>query len=169
MMSFIRFGKFIPIIPSNIVYALQNSPIVSLMDLKLTISKTKLLFFSPPNLLFSKSPQLSKKHHIHPFAEDKSLREILNSSLSFTPPKYSVRLWKCFLSSPTLSLSCPPSPASTPHVSDADSLYRGLLTGLSAVYSPRRTRVIFSKQESGHMLLSLPDNLQCLTTLLSFL
>lgn len=58
MMSFITFRKFTAINSLNISYAPQISPWMPLMDLKLNISKTKLLVFSPKSL-FSKPPPIT--------------------------------------------------------------------------------------------------------------
>lgn len=93
---FIKFGKFTLIIPSSLLMP-HKMPLRCPMDLKLTIFKIKLQVFSP-NLLFSKSAQLSKKHNIYPIALNIYLKVLLSSSLSFTlPSNPSTHLLKCTL------------------------------------------------------------------------
>lgn len=130
IMPFIRFGKFVAVLLLPL-----RSPLGCLIWISNLPHLKENFWLSPQNLVFSKSPQLSRKHHIYPIAQYKNLRVFLSSSLPFTSPSNpSTHLSKCILNSPIPTLLIrPPSPESAPLISYIDFLCRSLLTGLSAV------------------------------------
>ena len=125
-----------------------RSPIRWLIRISKLIQPKQNFCFSLQKLLFSKSsPTESRASHRHSCSGQKPKNPPQFLSSLYTPlESINTHLSKHILNLPSL-----PQPPVITHLI-LDSLSKSLLAGLSIVYCPRITTVIFLEHESGHML-----------------
>lgn len=129
-----------------------RSPVRWLIRISKLIHPKQNFWFSLQTLLFSKSsPTKSRASHRHNCSGQKPKNAPQFLSSLYTPlESINTHLSKHILNLPSL----PQPPVITHLILDSSS--KSLLAGLSIVYCPRTTTVIFLEHESGHML--PPDN-----------